>query len=209
METTKEKVSYCIGLKTGIDLSRQFTDIDTDCLNQGILDGLINNEFQLPKEEIQSILGSLRQQMEMQQKDFAAKMAESNKKSSEAFLAQNKEKENVTTLSTGLQYRIIHSGEMTSSRPTLFDAVTIHYRGSFIDGRVFDSSYQRGNPVVLPLNRVIPGWSEILQLMHVGDKWEVFIPSYLAYGENGMAPAIGPNMALIFEMELIGINDKE
>lgn len=209
MQTTKEKVSYCIGLKTGNDLGRQFSDIDTERLSQGILDGLLNNEFQLPKEEVQSILGSLRQQMEVQQRDFAAKMSEANKKASEAFLTQNKTKENVITLVSGLQYRVIHSGEVTNPRPTLFDAVTIHYRGSFIDGRVFDSSYQRGKPAVLPLNRVIPGWSEILQLMHVGDKWEVFIPSYLAYGEGGMAPVIGPNMALVFEMELIGINDQE
>ena len=209
MKTKKEKVSYCIGLQTGVNLKQQFADIDAICLNNGLNDALNETELQLPKEEIQAILGSLRKQIDTQQRQFVAKVSEENKKSSEAFLLQNKQKENVITLSSGLQYKVLETGSATDNHPTPLDTVKIHYRGMFIDGRVFDSSYQRGQPLVLPLNRVIAGWSEVLQLMHVGDKWEVFIPPYLAYGENGFGPEIGPNTALVFEMELLDINPTE
>lgn len=124
-------------------------------------------------------------------------------------MLQNKQKEGVTTLSSGLQYKVLQQGPGSGPHPTTLDVCKIHYRGTFIDGRVFDSSYQRGKPVVFPLNRVIAGWSEILQLMHVGDKWEVYIPPYLAYGENGFGQEIAPNTALIFEIELLGINEAE
>ncbi|MBS0606057.1 MAG: FKBP-type peptidyl-prolyl cis-trans isomerase [Parachlamydiales bacterium] len=209
MKSTKEKVSYCIGLQTGMNLKQQFADMDMDCLNNGFHDGLANNDPKLAVEEIQSILNALRQQVEMQQRQFVAKMSEENKKKSEAFLLLNKEKEGVETLSSGLQYKVLQKSSGTGIHPTPLDVVKIHYRGSFIDGRVFDSSYQRGQPVLFPLNRVIAGWSEVLQLMQVGDKWEVYIPPYLAYGENGFGPEIGPNTALVFEIELLGINVSE
>lgn len=209
LKTTKEKVSYCIGLQTGMNLRQQFADMDMDCLDHGFKDALTNNNPRLAPEEIQSILQALRQQVESQQRQFIAKVSEENKKKSEAFLLMNKEKENVLTLTSGLQYKVIQQGGGIGPHPTPLDVVKIHYRGSFIDGRVFDSSFQRGKPVVFPLNRVIAGWSEILQLMHVGDKWEVYIPPYLAYGENGFGPEIGPNTALIFEIELLGINEAD
>ncbi|MBI3236875.1 MAG: FKBP-type peptidyl-prolyl cis-trans isomerase [Chlamydiales bacterium] len=209
MKTTKEKVSYCIGLQTGKNLKNQFADIDMDCLNHGFHDALSDNDPQLAIEEIQSILNALRQQVESQQKQFIAKVAEENKKMSEAFLLLNKQKEGVITLLSGLQYKVLEKASDTSNKPTVLDVAKIHYRGSFIDGRVFDSSYQRGQPVLFPLNKVIAGWSEILQLMSVGDKWEVYIPAYLAYGENGFGPEIGPNTALIFEIQLLDINPKE
>lgn len=209
MKTTKEKVSYCIGLQTGMNLKQQFADMDMDCLNNGFNDALTNNDPKLAIEEIQSILTALRQQVETQQRQFVAKVSEENKKKSEAFLLQNKEKEGVVTLTSGLQYKVLQKGPGTGMHPTPLDVVKIHYRGTFTDGRVFDSSYQRGQPVSFPLNRVIAGWSEIVQMMHVGDKWEVYIPPYLAYGENGFGPEIGPNTALIFEIELLGINEAE
>lgn len=209
MKTTKEKVSYCIGLQTGMNLKQQFSDIDMDCLNSGMSDALINDTLQLPNEEIQSILTSLRQQIETQQRHFATRMAEENKKASAAFLAQNKTKDNIITLASGLQYRVLEAGHAESASPTPFDVVKVHYRGTFMDGRVFDSSYQRGKPAILPMNRTIAGWSEALQMMQVGAKWELFIPPYLAYGEAGFPPAIGPNTALIFEIELLGINETE
>lgn len=205
MESTKEKVSYCIGLQTGKNLQQQFSDMCFTSLINGITDALNNETPKLPIEEIQSILVALKNQIETQQKQFIARVAEENKKRSEEFLSANKEKPGVQTLTSGLQYKVIHQGEEGPS-PTPLDAVKIHYRGSFIDGRVFDSSYQRGQPVVLPLNRVIAGWSEALQMMNVGDKWEVYIPSYLAYGEHGFGQEIGPNTALVFEIELLGIN---
>lgn len=206
MKTTKEKVSYCIGLETGRNLKNQFADMDYQLLSQGFQDALSDSNPKLTQDEIHSILLALRNQVETQQRQYIAKLAEENKKHSEAFLEANKKKEGVITLSSGLQYKVISSG--SGSSPTLLDVVKIHYRGTFIDGRVFDSSYQRGEPAVFPVNRVIAGWSEILQKMRPGDKWEVFIPSYLAYGENGFGQEIGPNVALIFEIELLAINEK-
>ncbi len=209
MKTTKEKVSYCIGLQTGMNLKQQFADMDMSCLNHGFNDALTNNDPKLANEEIQSILNALRQQIETQQRQFVTKMSEENKKKGEAFLLQNKQKEGVVTLTSGLQYKVLQKGSGSGVHPTLLDVVKIHYRGTFIDGRVFDSSYQKGKPVSFPLNRVIAGWSEVVQLMQVGDKWEVYIPHYLAYGENGFGQEIGPNTTLLFEIELLGINEAE
>lgn len=209
MNTMKEKVSYCIGLETGRNLRHQFADLDLTCLIEGFQHALSDTSPLLPQEEIQQILISLKHQVETQQKQFFAKVAEENKQKSEAFFSENKAKEGIVTLSSGLQYKVLQKGKENSEHPTSLDTVKIHYRGSFIDGKVFDSSYQRGKPNAFPLNRVIAGWSEVLQKMHVGDKWEVFIPPYLAYGENGFGPHIGPNVALIFEIELLGINEAE
>jgi FKBP-type peptidyl-prolyl cis-trans isomerase FklB len=208
MNSTKEKVSYCIGLETGKRLKHQFGDMDLERLKQGFLDGSFNSPQALPQEEVQSILAHLQSQVEIQQKAQLAQLSDSNKKQSEMFLQSNKQQEGVVTLSSGLQYKILTSGPESGAHPSILDAVKIHYRGSFIDGRVFDSSFQRNQPATFPLNRVIPGWTEVLQLMRVGDKWQVFIPSYLAYGEAGFGPEIGPNTALIFEMELLAINEK-
>lgn len=207
MQTTKEKVSYCIGLETGNNLKQQFADMDFHCLSQGFQDALKNMTPQLAKEEIQSILQALKNQIETQQRQHFTRIAEENKKRGEAFLAENREKEGVVTLPSGLQYKVLSSGPAKGIHPSALDVVKIHYRGTFIDGRVFDSSYQRGQPVSFPLNRVISGWSEIVQKMRVGDKWQVFIPSYLAYGEMGYGSEIGPNTTLVFEIELLGINE--
>lgn len=207
MNSTKEKVSYCIGLETGKRLKIQFGDMDPECLKKGFLDAVFEEIPELKQEEVQSILAALQNQVETQQRNQFAKMAEHNKNTSEEFFNENKNKEGVHSLSSGLQYKILNSGPSSGNHPTILDVVKVHYRGSLIDGRVFDSSYQRNEPTTFPLNRVIAGWSEILQLMKVGDKWQVFIPSYLAYGEMGFGQEIGPNMALVFEMELLGINE--
>lgn len=208
MESTKEKVSYCIGLETGTALCNQYAEMDIDCLIQGIQDAASRSDAKLAKEEIQSILSSLRNQVEFQRRQNFSKAAEENKKRSEEFLSQNKTKAGVETLTSGLQYKILSSGSKAERSPTALDFVKIDYRGSFIDGRVFDSSYQRGQPLVTPLNRVMAGWAEVLQLMRVGDKWQVFVPHYLAYGEMGFQNVIGPNTALVFEIELLGINQQ-
>ena len=207
MESTKEKVSYCIGLEAGNALCNQYAEMDIDCLIQGIQDAAARADTKLAKEEIQSILVNLRNQVEIQRRQHFAKVAEENKKRSEEFLAENKTKEGVNTLTSGLQYKILSSGSKAEKSPTALDFVKIDYRGSFIDGRVFDSSYQRGQPLVTPLNRVMAGWAEVLQLMKIGDKWQVFVPHYLAYGELGFQNVIGPNTALVFEIELLGINE--
>jgi FKBP-type peptidyl-prolyl cis-trans isomerase FklB len=205
MDTTKEKVSYCIGLQTGRNLLQQFVDLDVNRLTEGFQDSLIGNFPKLSNEEVQQVMTSLRQQVESQQKQFIAKLAEDNKKAGEAFLTENKNKQGVITLTSGLQYKVLKSG--SGATPQMFDVVTAHYQGSFLDGRVFDSSYQRGKPQSFPVNQVIQGWAEALQLMKVGDKWQLFIPSYLAYGEAGFRDVIAPNSTLVFEMELTGINE--
>lgn len=208
MKTTKEKVSYCIGLETGRNLKQQFADMDFELLLQGFQDAISGNNPELNQEEVQSILMALRQQVEAQQRQYFARVSEENKRRSESFLAENKDKDGIVALPSGLQYKVLSASQQSGPTPTPLDVVKVHYRGSFIDGRVFDSSYQRGQPHVFPLNRVIAGWTEVLQKMKVGDKWQVFIPPYLAYGENGFGQEIGPNMALIFELELLGINEK-
>lgn len=204
MNTTKEKVSYCIGLETARNLMRQFSDMDLKLLEQGFMDALSNNHPKIENPEVQSIMQALKAQVEQQQKQFFSKLSEQNRKEGEGFLGENKGKEGIITLNSGLQYKVLTSG--TGPKPTPADVVTVHYRGSFIDGRIFDSSYERGKPHAFPVNRVIPGWSEALQLMHVGDKWQIFVPHYLAYGEAGFGEEIGPCTTLLFEMELLGIN---
>lgn len=207
MNNTKEKVSYCIGLETGKNLKLQFMDMDIPLLLNGLQDGLNEYTPKLSTEEVGSILNALRNQIESQQKEYISQVAEHNKTSGESFLAENRTKADVHTTTSGLQYRILKKG--IGATPKLLDVVTVHYQGSFLDGRIFDSSYQREQPSKLPVNRVIPGWSEALQLMQVGDKLQLFIPSYLAYGEMGYGNDIGPNCVLLFEMELIGIEGKE
>lgn len=204
MKSTREKVSYCIGLETGKNLQRQFSDMDANLLRTGFEDGLSNSLPKLSQEEIQSILQALRQQIEQQQRQHFAKLAETNRAEGEKYLEQNKEKEGVVTLKSGLQYKVLQSGN--GQKPSPADVVSVHYRGSFINGTIFDSSYERGKPQVFPVNRVIPGWSEALQLMHVGDKWQIAVPHYLAYGEAGFENEIGPCTTLVFEMELLSIN---
>jgi len=204
MKSTKERVSYCIGLETGKNLKQQFADIDMELLTEGFRDGLTEAGPKLSPGEIASVLSSLKIQIEEQQKQYIAQLAEKNKKEGEGFLQLNKQKSDVVTLPSGLQYKEITKGSGPS--PTLFDTVSIHYTGSFINGQVFDSSYKRGEPTVFPVNRVIQGWSEALQLMKAGDKWQLFIPHYLAYGEHGFGREIGPNTTLIFEVECLAVN---
>ncbi|MGE5196026.1 MAG: FKBP-type peptidyl-prolyl cis-trans isomerase [Anaerolineae bacterium] len=204
MNTTREKASYCIGLETGRSLKNQFSDMDLSFLMEGFQDALSDKDPKLKNEEIQTIMTAIKRQVETQQKQLIAHIAEENKKRGDTFLAENKNKEGVLVLPSGLQYKILHEG--TGPSPKSIDLVTVHYKGYFINGQTFDSSYERGKPHVFPVNRVIPGWSEALQKMKVGDKWQLFIPSYLAYGEMGFGPEIGPNVTLIFEMELLGVN---
>jgi FKBP-type peptidyl-prolyl cis-trans isomerase FklB len=204
MKSTREKVSYCIGLETGKNLKRQFSDMDFDLLQKGFDDGVNDGSPKLTPEEIQSIMQALKQQVEQQQRQYFAKVSEQNRKDGEAYLDENKQKEGVNVLKSGLQYKIMHPG--TGPKPGPADVVSVHYRGSFTNGSIFDSSYERGKPQVFPVNRVIPGWSEALQLMHVGERWQIVIPHYLAYGEAGFGNEIGPCTTLVFEMELLGIN---
>ncbi len=204
-KTGKQKASYCIGLEAGNGIRSQFEDIDFELLINGFQDAIRQNAPKISREEFQTTMNLLKQQMEEQQKTFISQMAQTNKKTSEEFLAKNKMVPDVHTMPSGLQYKVLEVGE--GACPQLTDFVKVHYKGSFIDGTLFDSSYERDKPQVFPVNRVIAGWAEALQQMKVGDKWQLFVPSYLAYGEAGFPPHIEPNTLLIFEMQLLGINE--
>ncbi len=204
METNKEKVSYCIGRETGKGLKMQFADLDTKLMIQGFQDGLADGVSKVPEDEARALLTALQQQIQKQQKEYVAKVAAQNKKAGEAFLAANKNKEGVVTLSSGLQYQVLNEGAGES--PKSADIVLTHYKGEFVDGHIFDNSYERGKPQAFPVNQVISGWSEALQLMKPGAKWRLFVPSYLGYGEMGFQRDIPPNATLIFEMELLEVN---
>lgn len=203
MESNREKVSYCIGLEAGKSIKGQFKDIDKKLVEKGFIDAVAERTPALDLEEIKTILKALQKQVQEQQRVFVEELAERNKLESEAFFEENSAKKGVHTLPSGLQYKVIEQG--AGSKPSMHDSVSVHYRGTLLNGKVFDSTYERETPQEFPLSRVIPGWSEALKLMSVGSKWEVYIPPYLAYGEQGYGPQIEPNSALIFEMKLLKI----
>ena len=157
----------------------------------------------LSEEEMRTVMTAFQKEMAAKQAEMMKSQGEKNKKEGEAFLAENKKKEGVKTLASGLQYKVIKEG--TGKTPKATDKVSTHYQGTLIDGTEFDSSYKRGEPATFPVNGVIPGWTEALQLMKVGSKWQLFVPSKLAYGEKGAGPIIGPNAVLIFTVELLAI----
>jgi len=207
LKNQKDKVSYSIGMAMGKDFKKQSIEIDPDILLKGLKDALSGGKVLLTDQEMTEAINGLRKEMMAKQQELLKKLAEKNKAEGEAFLAENKKKEGVTTLPNGLQYKVIKGG--SGKKPTLTDTVTMNYRGTLIDGTEFDSSYKRGQPATFPVNGLIPGWTEALQLMQVGSKWQLFVPPNLGYGERGAGRDIGPNATLIFEMELISIAEKK
>ncbi len=203
LKTDRDKVSYSIGLDIGTNFKRQSLDLDSKALAAGIADGLSGGKPLLTEDEVRKVLAQFQQQMAAKAQQAAQQLAEKNQKAGEAFLAENKKKKGVITLPSGLQYQVIKTG--TGKIPKATDTVTTHYRGTLIDGTEFDSSYKRGEPASFQVNGVIKGWTEALQLMKVGSKWQLFIPSNLAYGPQGAGQVIGPNATLIFEIELLSI----
>jgi len=203
LKDQKDKVSYIIGMEVGSNLKKQGINVDPTILAKGIQDALTDKKPLLTEQEIQETMASFQKEMMAKQTEGAKK----NKAEGEAFLAENKKKEGVKTRPSGLQYKVIKAG--TGKKPKSTDTVTAHYRGTLINGTEFDSSYKRGQPVSFPVSGVIPGWTEALQLMEVGAKWQLFIPSNLAYGEQGAGRDIGPNATLIFEVELVSIQEKK
>lgn len=203
LETQKDSVSYIIGTEIAKNLKKQGIDVNPDVLSIGFKDAYAGDTLLLSEEQIEKVMVTFQQQMMSKQSERMAQLGEKNKKEGDLFLAANKKKDGVVTLPSGLQYKVIAEG--TGKIPTLNDTVTTQYRGTLIDGTEFDSSYRQGEPATFPVKGVIRGWTEALQRMKVGSKWELFIPADLAYGERGAGQAIGPNATLIFEVELLSI----
>jgi FKBP-type peptidyl-prolyl cis-trans isomerase FklB len=203
LTTEKDKVSYIIGTDIAKNLKKQGIDIDPELLFKGLKDAFTDQKLLLSDEEIQQVMSAFQQEMMAKQSKKAGELAEKNQKEGDAFLAANKKKDSVVTLPSGLQYKVIVEGK--GKIPALYDTVTTNYRGTLIDGTEFDNSYKRGEPATFPVSGVIPGWTEALQHMKVGSKWQLFVPSNLAYGERGAGQTIGPNATLIFEVELLSI----
>ncbi len=207
----KDKVSYALGMNIaaglGANLKRQNVDINTDVLVQAIKDGLSGGKTLMTETEAQNTLRQFMTEHQQKQEEKMKAAGENNKKEGDAFLAANKAKPGVVSLPSGLQYKIVKEGNGPKPAPT--DTVTVNYRGTLINGTEFDSSYKRGEPATFPVGGVIKGWTEALQLMPVGSKWELFIPPDLAYGARGAGADIGPNATLLFEVELLSIQGKE
>jgi FKBP-type peptidyl-prolyl cis-trans isomerase FklB len=203
LKTQKQKTSYSLGLDIGKSLKKQSIDVDENLFIQGIKDALADRKQLLSDDEAREVLNAFQRDFVAKRTEEARKAGEKNMKEGEEFLANNKTKPGVVTLPSGLQYKILKEGNGRTPKAT--DTVMTNYRGTLINGKEFDSSYKRGRPATFAVNEVIRGWTEALQLMKVGSKWQLFVPSDLAYGPNGRGADIGPNAALIFEIELVGI----
>lgn len=203
LTTDKQKASYAIGMNVGSSIRRQSVDVDPDILARGLKDSLAGGKTLLTDDEAKAALTALQAQARKAQEEKAQLAAVANKKEGDAFLAENKTKPGVVTLPSGLQYKILTEG--TGPKPTAEDSVVCNYRGTLLNGTEFDSSAKHGQAIEIPVGRVIKGWSEALQLMPVGSKWQLFIPPDLAYGERGAGNDIGPNATIVFEVDLLSI----
>lgn len=202
LENEQEKVSYSFGLVLGKRMQNDLPELNVDVFMQGVKDAIQNKAPLLNDNEVAEVLSKFQRDMQQKQMENVQEISEKNQKVGQEFLAKNKDKEGVVTLESGLQYKVLTEGK--GPQPSGADVVKVHYTGSLISGEVFDSSVERGEPVTFPLNGVIAGWTEALQLMPTGSKWQLFIPSELAYGTNGNR-SIGPNETLLFDVELISI----
>ena len=198
LTTAKQKASYAIGVNIGKNMKQQNVDLDYDVIAKGMRDGAANASA-LTEQEMAEVMANFKKEMETKMAEVGTK----SKKVGEDFLAANKSKEGIKTTASGLQYKVLKEGKGTKPKAT--DVVKVHYRGTLVDGTEFDSSYKRGEPIEFPLNGVIKGWTEGVQLMTPGSKYQFFIPSDLAYGEEGRPPTIPGNSALIFEVELLDV----
>lgn len=206
LDSDKKKYSYAIGSKIGQQLLQQFSQVegemDLEAFSKGVNVILSGQTSQLSEKETTEII----QKKQQAQKEQATQLAKKQKAKGVQFLERNKKAKGVIVTKSGVQYKVLTKGKKGGKSPTAKDTVTVHYQGTLIDGTVFDSSYKRGEPATFPLGQVIPGWTEVVQLMKPGDKWAVVIPSELAYGEAGAGQTIGPHETLRFDIELIEVN---
>jgi FKBP-type peptidyl-prolyl cis-trans isomerase FklB len=205
LKNQKEKASYSLGYKIGQDFKQQGIEIAPDVLLQGMKDALAGGKTALTEDQMREALMGLQKEVMAKQQEQYEKLAEKNLEESKKFLLENRKKKGVKTTTTGLQYKVVEKG--TGKKPGPEDTVTVHYRGRLIDGTEFDSSFKRNEPATFPVKGVIAGWTEALQMMKEGAKWQLFIPADLAYGEKGV-PGIGPNSVLIFDVELLKVGKK-
>jgi len=201
--TDKEKASYAIGMNIGNSLKHDGLDVDSNIVSQGLKDAMTGAPSKISDADAQDAMNKLRSTVMAKKQAEAAQAGDANKKAGDQFLAANKAKEGVVTLPDGLQYKILKEG--TGPKPKASDTVTVNYRGTLIDGTEFDSSQKHGEPATLGVGQVIKGWTEALQLMPVGSKWQLVLPPDLAYGPNGAGGVIGPNATLVFDIELLSI----
>jgi FKBP-type peptidyl-prolyl cis-trans isomerase len=210
LKSRKEKFSYALGMNIGnglgTNLKKQSVEVDSNLVAQGLKDSMEGGKTRLTEDEAKAVLTEVQNEVRQQQQEKAKEAGNKNKAEGEKFLADNKGKEGVVTLPSGLQYKILTEGK--GPKPAATDTVVCNYKGTLIDGTEFDSSYKRGQPATFPVGGVIKGWTEALQLMPMGSKWQLFIPSTLAYGERGAGGEIGPDATLVFEVELISIQEK-
>lgn len=203
MNNDQEKISYIIGRQIGADFKQQSIEIDFDCFGQGVRSSYLGENSDLNEEETGTIMAAFQEKMQEAATRIQNEMGSKNLEEGLAYLEENKKREGVEVTSTGLQYLRLETG--SGATPTLTDKVEVHYEGTLVDGTVFDSSYQRNESISFPVNGVIPGWTEALQLMKEGDVWELAIPSEIAYGPQGAGGAIGPNSVLKFKVQLIKV----
>lgn len=199
LDTEQKKISYTLGAQLAQRMPPSAGKLDVDAVTAAVRDVLSGGKLQLSQEDMVAVMKDLQAKLVAQRQ----KAADDNLAEGKTFLEANAKKEGIKTLESGLQYKVISKGKGKSPKPT--DKVVAHYEGRLINGKVFDSSIKRGSPATFPVNQVIKGWQEVLQLMHEGDKWQVFIPAQLAYGAQSPSPDIGPNSTLIFDIELINI----
>jgi len=207
LESLEDRASYAIGMNMAQGMKSQDVPIDLDLLIQGMRDAFAEGETRLSPEEMQQALQEFQQMMVQRQQQARTAQGEENQQQADAFFAENKDNEGVMTTESGLQYMVLEEGD--GPKPTVDDRVTVHYTGTLLDGTKFDSSVDRGQPATFPVKGVIQGWQEAIPLMPVGSKYKLWIPPDLAYGANGQGPVIGPNSALVFEVELLGIEDQQ
>ena len=203
LENTDQRLSYGIAFGLGQRMAQDGMPMDIDAFIAGFRDGADGKEGMMTQEEIAAEMQSYQEKMVAEQQSVQAAMGEANLAAAAAYLEENKAREGVVVTETGLQYEIVEAGE--GAKPTAEDTVEVHYRGTLVDGTEFDSSYKRGETVTFGVGQVIPGWTEALQLMPAGSKWKLVIPPELGYGAGGAGQMIGPNAALIFEVELVSI----
>jgi FKBP-type peptidyl-prolyl cis-trans isomerase len=207
LKTQKDKVSYALGANLGMNLHKESVEVDPAIVLRGLKDALAAGKMLMTDDEARAALMQLQAEVRNKQQEKMKVAGEMNKKEGAEFLEANKTKEGVVTLPSGLQYKILTEG--TGPKPAASDTVVCNYRGTLISGTEFDSSYKRGQPASFPVNGVIKGWTEALQLMPVGSKWQLFVPAELGYGDRGAGGEIGPGATLIFEVELLSIQGKD